>query len=193
MTTHRELEDLLVSYVNGTASREESDRVQVAIKEDHAMAAEYRLLTALRSAVKVPSGDTPGEFGLERFRRTLDRHLREERRVRFWRALTALAASLFIGVAILHLVNPAGDEAAGYRALSAHGVGTLQLRFQDSATSAQMQDVFRDLQLDVVAGPSALGVYRVRLRENDTPATRDEALRQLRERVQVVEFAELDP
>jgi anti-sigma factor RsiW len=192
MTTHRQLEDLLVSYVNGTASRDDAERVQAAIREDQAMAAEYRLLTALRSAVKVPSGDTPGEFGLERFRRTLDRHLREERKLRFWRALTALAASLFVGVAVLHLVNP-HDETASYQALSASGAGTLQIRFQPDATSAQMQDLFRDLRLDVVSGPSALGVYRVRLQQHDTPAARDEALRQLRERAQIVEFAELDP
>lgn len=193
MTTHRQLEDLLVSYVNGTATREDAEIVQTAIREDKVMAAEYRLLTALRGAVKVPSGDTPGEFGLERFRRTLDRHLRQERRLKFWRALTALAASLFVGIGVLYVVRPGADDPGRYQALQAPGSGTLQVRFQPTATSAQMQDLFRDVGLQVVAGPSALGVYRVRLRERDTPVARDEAVRQLRDRAQIVEFAELDP
>lgn len=192
MNRSPEIEDLLVSVVNGTASEEMAQRAEQAVRDNPALAEERNFLAALRVATRVPMGETPGEFGLERLRRSLARHRREQRRLRFWRRLTAFAASVLVVVATLH-VRPGGEEASLFQVLQGPSRATLQVRFVPAATTVQVEGMLRDLGLEVVSGPSAVGVWRLRLRESDAPEALATAVERLREQASLIEFAELEP
>ena len=91
-----------------------------------------------------------------------------------------MAAALFlvmlggVGGAILStslLPEPSGDEADGvYRTATEAGSvarfrdGALDVVFREETTALEIRRVLRGLDAEIVAGPSAMGVYRIRVR-----------------------------
>ena len=181
---------LLVAYVNGSASAIDRERAERLVNFDPSAAAERDALEALRATLKVPDGDTPQMFGLERLNRDITRLQRQRARVRCLRMVTAVAASLFLGVGAMLFV-PGAQDTTLYRALAGKTTGAqIQLRFTAAATQASIQQVLREVGAEIVSGPSAVGMYRVRL-----PAGADAGfvLATLRAHSDIVEFAEREP
>lgn len=180
----------MVGYVNGSASPQDRQHIEQALAADPAVAAECRALTALRQTVKIVQGDTPQMFGLERLQRDITRLMRQRARVRCLRTVTAVAASLLVAIGAVNFV-PGMHDTTLYRAMSGANAGAqIQLRFTATATMSAMQECLREVHAEIVSGPSAVGMYRVRL-----PAGADlaAALAALRGHADVVEFAEREP
>lgn len=190
MTMTMERYSELVAYVNGSATREEARQVERLIAADPETAAECRALGVLRQAVKIVHGDTPQLFGLERLQRDIGRIVRQQARVRCLRSVAAVAASIVVALCAVTFVPGAQDNDL-FRALGGATVhAQLQARFTATATQPAIQDCLREVGAEIVAGPSAVGAYRLRL-----PAGADvaAALATLRAHADIVEFVEREP
>ncbi|MGI1663682.1 hypothetical protein ACRDNQ_15695 [Palleronia sp. KMU-117] len=191
-----EIESLLPFYVNGTLRGDERTGVEAALAADARLRREADALGQIRGAMRdLDTGPTPGEFGLARLMRDIDRaaprpapKLASPRRVTTllpW----GLAAAAAIALVAVGLGRFGVDPDASYRQASGDAAtSTLTLAFQPEATQAAVSDLLLEYGLVIVDGPSAIGLYRV------APADgRDLAAlaAELRDRQEVVESVDL--
>lgn len=178
--------DNLPWLVNGTLDETERTAAQAAVDSSPDLQRERDFLATLRDSVQQQQlEEAPLELGWHR----LQRDIRRERKSAVaagWR-LAAVAASLMLVVQSLVVWLPREDSSR-YRPLSSSvPAAGLQVRFADSATQAQIQQLLRQQQLRIVDGPSAAGLYRL-VSEGDRTA----ALAALRRQTDLVEYAQLD-
>ena len=200
----QELDLLLPWYVNGTLSAEERTAVEAYLEDNSEAREEVALLTALRRQVKEqPQENSPGELGLQRLKREINRSEEQEKPqagggkvvsiANWWRPL-AVAACLAVVIQAGVLVNLTGgpggevDTAGGEPLL---GPAVLEVTFAPSATEQEIRAVLQAAGVSIADGPSAIGVYDLRLlgpAEGDSAI--EEALTKLRARGDVVTHAE---
>jgi anti-sigma-K factor RskA len=197
------LELLLPWYVNGTLEAEERRQVEAYLERNSDARDEVALLRELRQQVKDEKIEhSPGELGLQRLKREIkqagaqpdgaDRMTgRTVTVASFWRPL-AVAACLAVVVQAGVMVGLGGwpgsdvEIASGTAGLTAP---VLQVTFEPGATEQEIRDVLQSAGASIADGPTALGVYNLRLVDAGT-TTVDEALATLRARADVVTFAE---
>jgi anti-sigma-K factor RskA len=197
------LELLLPWYVNGTLEAEERRQVEAYLESNSDARDEVALLRELRQQVKDEKIEhSPGELGLQRLKREIkqagaqpdgaDRMTgRTVTVASFWRPL-AVAACLAVVVQAGVMVGLGGwpgsdvEIASGTAGLTAP---VLQVTFEPGATEQEIRDVLQSAGASIADGPTALGVYNLRLVDAGT-TTVDEALATLRARADVVTFAE---
>jgi hypothetical protein len=172
--------ELLPWLVNGTLSGAERQAV-----EDHARACiacrrelkeQQRLHSALRTR---RTADVSAEAGFDRLERDLDPAVYARR---WWRlpqryaAIAPFAVSAAAGVAVLAILlwfTPLPQLDNGYATLatpSTTATPLLDVVFVEDTTAAQMQALLDEIGGEIVAGPSELGRYSVRV-----PAARADA------------------
>lgn len=188
MSERREIEELLPAYVNGTLAPEQARRVETALRQDPALADECRFLETLRDGLRDDAETTPGEMGWQRLRRSIERERAASPappRRTFWRPAAVAAAVVIVAQAALlwRAYEPAGP---GYVPLAAERAGQIQVRFAPDASAAQINDLLADAGLEIVSGPGASGVYRLRLAEPADAAAVDAAIARLAERDAVI-------
>jgi len=165
--SRQELEALLPFYVNGTLASEERARLEAALREDAKLRDQARTLEELRTTMHdTDYGQSPGEFGLARLMRDIDR---------------AEAASTSVGTARRHALLPWGlavaasaallavslgwvgtDQTAPYLQASGDADGSyLTVAFQPDASQSEVSNLLLEQGLVIVDGPSALGLYRL--------------------------------
>ena len=183
----REIEELLPLYVNGTLGEADRKRIDALRAENAELDAEIVFLFALARGVKAVEGEdqevrSPGELGLRR----LQKELRERSETSGQRPVSRAAAStvvakggsfgrlalvasvaLMVGLAAgmltMNFVQPdrfvaaGGDRGAELEQRGAR----LHLVFRSEATAADIEALLRSEGLEIVAGPSALGLYTV--------------------------------
>jgi anti-sigma-K factor RskA len=197
------LELLLPWYVNGTLEAEERRQVEAYLERNSDARDEVALLRELRQQVKDEKIEhSPGELGLQRLKREIkqagaqpdgaDRMTgRTVTVASFWRPL-AVAACLAVVVQAGVMIGLGGwpgsdvEIASGTAGLTAP---VLQVTFDPGATEQEIRDVLQSAGASIADGPTALGVYNLRLVDAGT-TTVDEALATLRARADVVTFAE---
>jgi len=185
------LYELLPWYVNGTLSREEEREVRELIDQDEEAERQAAMLHRVRSAVRDREFGLPGELGLRRLRASLDAEQPVgggKPGLPRWLKVAAAAALAVILVQAGLLLDtryaPEGYEPAGV----APGRPVIQLRFEADARESAIRRLLVDLRLEIVAGPSSVGVYRVAPASDDVDI--GQALNRLRERTEIVAFAE---
>jgi len=155
-------DELLPWYANRSLAGAERDAVEAHLRECARCRAELEILGALREQVKRSApAQVADEVGLRRLLRAVRREAARPRR-RF--ALAAAAAVVIVvqaGLIGWLATREAPFEPLGERAPA--GV-VLQLRFDPAATEAQIRALLEAHDAVMIDGPSALGVYRVRLR-----------------------------
>ena len=197
------LELLLPWYVNGTLEAEERQQVEAYLERNSDARDEVALLRELRQQVKDEKiENSPGELGLQRLKREIkqagaqpggaDRMTgRTVTVASFWRPL-AVAACLAVVVQAGVMIGLGGwpgsdvEIASGTVGLTAP---VLQVTFEPSATEQEIRDVLQSAGASIADGPTALGIYNLRLVDAGTTSV-DEALATLRSRADVVTFAE---
>jgi anti-sigma factor RsiW len=167
----RELEELLPAYVNGTLSNEQHAVVEAYLTRHINARAEVIWLRALRRRMqRLPASKPPGELGWQRLRLSL----REAGRVApgpgWWKpAMAAAALIIAVQAAILVDLRPwEGD----FRPLSGpvEEGGLVQVQFHPSASMAEIRELLLQVDGRIVDGPSAVGLYRVRIGSGDASA-----------------------
>jgi anti-sigma-K factor RskA len=197
------LELLLPWYINGTLEAEERRQVEAYLERNSDARDEVALLRELRQQVKDEKIEhSPGELGLQRLKREIkqagaqpdgaDRMTgRTVTVASFWRPL-AVAACLAVVVQAGVMVGLGGWPGSDVEIASGTAGLTppvLQVTFEPGATEQEIRDVLQSAGASIADGPTALGVYNLRLVDAGT-TTVDEALATLRARADVVTFAE---
>jgi len=188
-----ELDLLLPWYVNGTLGAEERRQVEAYLERSSHARDEVDLLRQLRRQVKEEKIEhSPGELGLQRLKREIKQDSRQQTATigNWWRPL-AVAACLAVVVQAGVMVGmnsgviPTGNEVG----VAGKSAAVLQVTFAPDATEQQIRDVLQAAGARIADGPTALGIYNLRLVDAEITSV-DEALAALRARGDVVTFAE---
>lgn len=192
--TDRTKDELLPWVANQTATEEERREVEAYLEEDPDARHELEFVEKLRAGVKAAGSDTsPGELGLARLRR----RIAEDRRagatspsgIRWWQA-AAIAATVLVAVQAAFLFGPIDEDG---QLITATGPGldgpTIQVTFVAEAREAAIRELLLDLGLEIVEGPSAVGVYRLSV-EPDVAAS--DVVDALKAQPDIVFHAELE-
>jgi anti-sigma factor RsiW len=209
--THDTVAELLPWFATGTLSPDEQAMVERHIASCTSCTQELRLLHGVGSAFRALEADTQHPApSLARTMAAIDRL--ESRRAPasrlaswvswLWNpsasfARVALAAQLVLILALgsLVIVQRRNDQA--FSTLSgesgAQSGARLTLTFVPTASEESIRQLLAEVRGEIVSGPSALGVYVVRLTgETDDPRI-DAAVQRLRSRPAVVRFVEREP
>lgn len=194
-----ELELELPFYVNGTLDAETRAELEALAAEDPELRAEIEALGAIRAEMQAEEVRAPGEFGVARLMRDIDREtvdaaqegtvvpLRAPSRGWLWQLAAAVAVVGLIAQGFL-LRQPAAPE--GYVMAGAGAEGALVVGFVPEASEAQIRALLLAQGLEIVAGPSALGLYRLDVTADADAGTAAAALRAAGDIVESVENVE---
>jgi len=197
-TKDRDLDLLLPWYVNGTLNAEEQKQVEAYLERSSHARDEVELLRALRQQVKDEKiENSPGELGLQRLKREIKQEQAESGDrmagktltvASFWRPL-AIAACLAVVIQAGIMVGLPGGDGDVKIAVGPSAPAEIQVTFAPDATEQDIREVLQSAGASIAEGPTALGVYGLRL-ESDDDAAIEEALATLRASGDVVTFAE---
>ncbi|RMA41849.1 zf-HC2 domain-containing protein [Rhodophyticola porphyridii] len=168
----RSAEELLPFYVNGTLDAAERAEVDAALADSADLRAELEVLTALRKQMQAEEVESPGEFGLARLMRDVDRdgpassapgeepgNVVPIRRLRIWQIAAALVLAIGLAQSVI-LLNAPGDP--GFELASGGAAGAdFVVGFAPDATEAQIRALLLNAGVEISAGPSALGLYEL--------------------------------
>ena len=153
------VEELLPFYVNGTLSQDEVRSVEAALADRPDLQAEVEALRAMRRTMQSEEIRSPGEFGLARLRRDIRSETQAQPQQRghawIWPAAAAVGFALFLGQTFLTL----GPGAPSVELAGADAPAVITAGFVPEATEADIRALLLDLELEIVSGPSALGLY----------------------------------
>ncbi|GAB4371314.1 MAG: hypothetical protein Kow00114_32140 [Kiloniellaceae bacterium] len=196
------LDLLLPWYVNGTLGAEERRQVEAYLERSSHARDEVELLRQLRRQVKDEAiENSPGELGLQRLKREIrqaeaqpessDRMTGKTITVAsFWRPLAVAAClAVVIQAGVLVGINSGIVSLDGGVTTASGNAAVLQVTFAPDATEQQIRDVLQAAGASIADGPTALGIYNLRLVDAEITSV-DEALAALRARGDVVTFAE---
>ncbi len=162
-------DDLLPWFVNHTLDPSQQRDVIAHLKHCRRCQQEVAWLKRVRQGIKATTEVSPGDLGLKRLLRRVgkakqadQRHLRPKGWG--WRSAVAIAASLVIVVQAGLLINQWFGPAAikPLAGPSAEGP-VLQITFLPTATEAQIRETVRAVGGSFAGGPSAIGVYQIRV------------------------------
>lgn len=186
-------QDLLPWYVNGSLSDVERRQVETHLQQCADCRAEVGFLQSLGKVVREDTDTVPAEFMWHRLQRDMRRGgnaaARDGRR--WWLPSLAAAALVVIaiqGVALFNLQQQTGGYQLAGKAL---GGTVLQAKLVPAATEKQIRDALAVANAEIISGPSAAGVYRVRLREDDA-RTIEQRIDLLRTSKEVIDYLERD-
>lgn len=193
LNPHEEIEALLPWYANGTLTPAETATVEQHLAQCPACRAELKQCHALATAVRDNAESwQPAPGGLDRlmaeidrlepkptpaktrspplFQRILDWLGATPNPVRWTLALESMAVAALLLVVALPMLRTAPD----YETLSSGAEQTttgprLRVVFADSATVGEIRQLLQDIDGNIVAGPTALGVYTVALPSGEHP------------------------
>jgi len=170
---HSRALELLPWLVNGTLTGEEREAVEQHARACIACRRELKELERLHAAVRARrTVDVSAEAGFDRLSAELDTAARAERPR--WRARYAAAAPFAVAaaagmavLAILLWLTPLpkldGNDYSTLANAPAGDVAVLDIVFADDTTAAEIQSLLDDIGGEIVAGPSELGRYSVRI------------------------------
>lgn len=195
-----EMELDLAFLVNGTLSDAEAAEMEALLAEDALLAAERDALATIRAEMQAEEVRSPGEFGLARLLRDVGRDgggavevpsnvvpLRS--RTWMWQAAAAVAVVALL--AQTFLPHGAGTpQGGGYVLAGAEEPGALVVSFAPGATEERIRGLLQGADLEIVAGPTALGLYRLDVIDGGDLASATAALRAAGDIVESVENAE---
>lgn len=183
-------------FVNGTLGEAERAEVEALMAEDARIAAEVGALSAIREGMQAEDIRSPGEFGLARLLRDVGREgagpatlkdpVQAPARGWVWKVAAAVAMVALVGQTLL---MQGGSGGQGYELAGAAQPGALVVSFAPAAQEEAIRSLLVGADLEIVGGPSALGLYRLDVIEGGDLAQATEALRAAADIVESVENA----
>ena len=189
--TRDDLNALLPFYANGTLEGAERAAVEAALVEDADLRAELAALQAIRDTMQSQEAESPGDLGLARLMRDVEAETRTDMappaandnvvplaRLRLWQVAAALVLALGLGFNMLPDAGRApGPENAmsedpaaaepGF-SLASGGAADFTVIFAPDATEAAIRALLLEAGVEIIGGPSALGLYGLGLLESGT-------------------------
>jgi hypothetical protein len=174
--SHARASELLPWLINGTLAGGEREGVEQHVRACMVCRRELKEQQRLHAAVRARRNvDVSAEAGFDRLDRELDAvpgAAPPRWRIRYGTAAAPFALAAAAGVAVLAVLlwfTPLPNlDRDDYRTLAtplAEGA-LLDIVFVDETTAAQMQALLDDIDGEIVAGPSELGRYSVRVAGN---------------------------
>ena len=187
----REIEELLPFYLNGTLEGAELAEVEAAVASDPALAGELEFLRAVRDDVKSrPAQQSPGEFGLARLMKEVGDEKPAAKPAgvsRIWQYAAAAAVALVVAQSALLVTAPEKMVQLAGGSIEPYSGPTLVVAFKETATEGEIRKLLTDFGMEIVGGPSALGLYLVSVYDEDAT---DAALIYLNTVPDIIESAE---
>lgn len=164
-----EIDALLVFHANGTLNTQEREMVETALARDADLSDDLSLLQALRAEMQEEALPAAGMLAQQRLMAAVKRTPQDvvapavetQDRKTSWpiaRMVAVLAVAALVGQSVFLW---RGEEAPGYELASSGSVGDLLVAFQPSATEEMIRETLLSLDLQIVSGPSSLGLYRL--------------------------------
>ena len=188
MTT-AQIHELLAFRANGTLEGEDLATVEAALEADADLRAELAALTAIRATMQAEEVQSPGDFGLARLMRGVEAervaapvaandNVVPLMRLRIWQVAAAVVLAVGVGFnlpqfgpspepAQLSEAEPAAAEGFSLASGGA-SAAAFTVVFRPDATELDIRLLLLDAGLEIVSGPSALGLYGVGLVESGT-------------------------
>ena len=194
MSTSRNLtndiEALLPFYVNGSLDPEDRAKVEAELLNNSELTGEVEALTKLRETMQqLEFGTSPGQFGLARLLRDIDRNEEKapSKPVFSWSiAVAAVAALVTLGASWMYdRYGPSIDQASG------DTQKRLTVAFQPDATQAEVSNLLIDLELEIVEGPTAIGLYKLVPEKGREQNALSELAMELRNRPDLIESVDM--
>jgi len=184
----------LLDYVQGRLTTQEKEAIDTAILNDPKWAEElayYKGLSNASEPAPVPAGQ---EFGWARLSKAIDQEtesmadpvIAANDNNPFWKlAAFAMGLVAIVQAGFLLIGTPASiSEEPIYVPVAQTDHLEVRIIFTDSATSADISTLLQDIDAEIVAGPSAIGLYDVRFTSEDL---RNEGLKELRGATAIIE------
>lgn len=184
--TCQDIHELLPFRANGTLEGADLAAVDAALAEDAELRADLAALTAIRDTMQAEEVASPGDFGLARLMRDVDAETRVSApvaandnvvplsRLRIWQVAAAVVLAVGIGFNLPQVgpgsapMERAESEPAGFTLASGGAEADFTVAFAPDATEADMRALLLAAGLEIVSGPSALGIYGLGLIDADT-------------------------
>jgi hypothetical protein len=172
----KDIHELLPFYVNGTIKSAEKDLVEQAIKTDPALLAEVEFLKKLRDEVQAQEFEnSPGELGLKRLQKAIaeeeinnDPISRAKNKITKeqnwgWRAVAITACLLLVLQSAVTFSTYSRNDlsAAGGSYGFPRGGNIVNVTFAPDAQEENIRALLLAVDVTIVNGPSALGVYQI--------------------------------
>lgn len=186
-----ELHGLLPFYVNGTLSVDERIAVEAGLEQDPELRAALEETRSIYSDMHAEPMPYPGDTSLARLMKAIETVPQDsipaaaQPKTAKTPASTVLKLALvaaLVALVVQGFIFWRGDLGVGLASGSAEG--TVTVAFQPDATEGEIRALLMELDLQIVSGPSSLGLYQ--LRGDGTSAV----LQALPNRTDVVESAE---
>lgn len=204
-TSHQDILELLPWFVNGTLSDTEAARVAAHVRDCADCAHELAQCRVMAEGVKEISDNTintwqPSATHFANLMRQVDAAARQPARgvlaqIQDWfawldvtpnpaRWALGLQSALVLMLAVVWLVEP--GEQPGYQTMSsaapqaAADQTTFKIVFADDIIEKELRGLLHGVAAEIVAGPSALGVYTLRMSKSGTPDQTQQAMLALR-------------
>ena len=199
---------LLPWLANETLSGQPLIDIQQYIDKNPEAALELEFVKALRIGITQEqfANDSPNEAGLQRLQDFISQEKAALRGAGHkldsmpaaandnfrWKACAA-AAALVIMIQSGLLLNKLDNQSGNYQTLSVEQSKwlVLQVEFQANATELQIRNLLSTLHAEIVSGPSALGIYRLRFNIYKESSEQSQALiEQLRQADSIISYVE---
>lgn len=184
--TDQRIHELLPFRANGTLEGEELAAVEAALAKDADLRGELAVLRAVRDTMQAEQAESPGDFGLARLMRdvgeeggtdapaTANDNVVPLSRLRIWQVAAAVVLAVGIGFSLPQFVTGPGpapvavrdtapEAGEGYSLASGGETADFTIAFSPDATEREIRAVLLDAGVEIVSGPSAIGLYELGL------------------------------
>jgi len=179
-------EDEMLNYLQNRLSDDRRAAFEAAMQTDPHLASEVKMMQAVRAELSQDGDALEGASGWERLSSSIDasRAPANDNRAPI-RQLFQMAAAAVLAVGIWHFgVAPSLNSNGAYEAVSEEAGGpVLQVVFAGTAPLRDVTALLDQFEGQIIAGPTALGGYRVEFADT---TLRDAALAALAERRDLV-------
>jgi hypothetical protein len=180
--TYQDIHELLPFRANETLEGAELAAVDAALADSAELRAELAALRTIRQTMQAEAVASPGEFGLSRLMRDINTEDRAPiapvaandnvvplTRLRIWQMAAAVVLAVGIGFNLTQFGSTPMDSAepAGFTLASGGSDADFTVVFAPDATEAEMRALLLEAGLEIVSGPSALGIYGLGLIETE--------------------------
>jgi anti-sigma factor RsiW len=181
---------LLPFLANGTLEGDELRQVEQAVENDPTLGAELAALRSIRLTMQSdPIDYSPGEIGLARLMREVELERKDAAPAgnSIWKIAAAMLLAVAVGQAVLLTMNR--NQQSGYT-LAGETQAAFSITIQPNATEAELRAVLLDAGVEIVSGPSALGIYGLALTQGVSSETAAVELRNASDIIETLEIAD---